>query len=171
MDKTEIHYLTLDPDALWRRMTQGEEHIHRLDSVSKVLKFAAVCFVSAVLSGIGVGLIVYFNFGVDGLRAGLFVFLNNFDISLVLGCPLMILSNQIISRRSGSDREVTTNEKIILASALAEIAGLGILIVTMCAKGFTVGVYDTWNSIYLFALVLINTIMLAALVTMVIAEK
>ena len=159
------------PYLLWRRLTRGEDHIHRLDSLEKVMKFIFICLISAVMSGVGVGLIVYFNFGVDGWRAGFFVFLNNFDISVILGCPLMIVSNQIISRRSGTDRTVTPNEKIILAAAAAEAVCLIILIVTMYTNGTTVGTYDTWNSIYLDAIVWINFILFMTLIAMIAAQK
>ena len=159
------------PYLLWRRFTRGEDHIHRLDSLEKVLKFAVVCLVMAVMSGIGVGLIVHFNFGVDGLRAGFFVFLNNFDISVILGCPLMIISNQIFSRRSGTERTVTFNERVIIGAAVAEIVSLSFLVPVMHRKGVTLWTYDTWNSIYIAAVVVINCILLASLIVMLVNRR
>ena len=162
---------TYVPYLLWRRLTRGEDHIHRLDSLEKVMKFVFVCLVAAVMSAIGVGLIVYFNFGADGWRAGFFVFLNNFDISVILGCPLMIISNQILSRRSGTERTITPNEWVILAAAAAEIISLAIMIPTMYAKGITIWTYDSWNTIYLSAIMLINCILFLSLLAMLVLRQ
>ena len=159
-------FYTYVPYLLWRRLTRGEDHIHRLDSLEKVMKFVFVCLVAAVMGAIGVGLIVYFNFGADGWRAGFFVFLNNFDISVILGCPLMIISNQIFSRRSGTERTVTFNERVIIGAAAAEVVSLSFLIPVMYRKGVTLWTYDTWNTIYLAAVVVLNCILLASLIVM-----
>ena len=154
---------TYVPYLMWKKLTAGEDHIHRLDCAGRVLKFALVVLVSALLAGVGVGLIVHGNFGAPFLSCAFFVLLNNFDIGLLLGCPLMILSNQIISRRSGTDRTVTDNEKIILVTAALEIVGLAVLIPTAYAGGQTAGLYDIWNTIYLYAVVMLNAMMLISL--------
>ena len=159
------------PYFMWKYFTKGESHIHRLDSVKRVMEFSLVCFVSALLGGIGVGTIVQVNFGADGLLAGFFVFLNNFDISIILGCPLMIISNQIISRRSGTERTVTPNEKIIIAAAAVEAIALIVMIPVAYANGATLGTYDIWNSIYYYALMIINCIFALTLIVMIIAEN
>ena len=159
------------PYFMWKYFTKGEEHIHRLDCVKKVLEFTLVCLVSAILSGIGVGTIVQVNFGADGLLAGFFVFLNNFDISLILGCPLMIVSNQILSRRSGTDRTVTPNERIIILAAVVEVIIMAIMIPTAYLTNATLATYDIWNSIYYYGLIIINAILMLTLIVMTVAEQ
>lgn len=162
---------TMVPYYMWKRLTKGEKHIHRLDSVSRVLKFALICFVFAVLSGIGVGLIVHFNFGADGINSGFFVFLNNFDISLMLGCPLMVLSNQVISRFNETERIFTANERIILFTSAAEIVVTAIVIPSVYYRHATIGTYDIWNTIYLYLVVIINVIMIFSLLFMSVERK
>lgn len=159
------------PYLIWKKLTKGEDHTHRLDSVSRVMKFVLVCFVSAFLSGILTSLIIMVNFHTPFLKVAFFVFLNNFDISIILGCPLMILSNQIISRRSGSDRVITPNEKVMLFAGVTEIIGLVLLITTMYSSNTLVGTYDVWNSIYICAIILINLILLCALIVMIVLEN
>ena len=159
------------PYFMWKYFTKGESHIHRLDSVKRVMEFSLVCFVSALLGGIGVGTIVQVNFGADGLLAGFFVFLNNFDISIILGCPLMIVSNQILSRRSGTDRTVTPNERIIILAAVVEVIIMAIMIPTAYLTNATLATYDIWNSIYYYGLIIINAILMLTLIVMTVAEQ
>ena len=89
----------------------------------------------------------------------------------MLGCPLMIISNQIISKRSGTERTLSSNEKIILFASLAQIIGLFIMILVMYLTGIKVGTYDIWNSIYICSIVLVNLIMIIALFIMIKKEK
>lgn len=159
------------PYLIWKKLTKGEDHAHRLDSVDRVMKFVSVCFVSAFLSGVLTSLIIMVNFHTSFLQVAFFVFLNNFDVSIILGCPLMIISNQIISRKSGSERIITPNEKIILLAGLVEIIGLTILISTMYSSNTLVGTYDIWNSIYIYSVILVNAILLVALIAMIVNEN
>lgn len=162
---------TMVPYFMWKKFTKGEDHIHRLDRVSRVLKFVAVCFAFAVLSGIGVGLIVHFNFGADGINSGFFVFLNNFDISVILGCPFLVLTNQFFSRRSGTERIFTPNERIILFTSAVEIEALAIMIPVVYYKNSTIGTYDVWNTIYFYTVIMINIIMILSLASMPLINK
>lgn len=154
------------PYYLWKRIMRGEDHKHRLDSIGRVLKYVLVCLVSALLSALGVGMLMYVNFHADPVQPGLFVLMNNFDMSVILGCPLMVISNQIISRRAGTKRVLTRNEIIILVTAAAQIVltvGTGVYVYN---SGKTIGTYDVWNTIYVIALVLIHITMLISLACM-----
>ena len=162
---------TMVPYFMWKGFTKSEEHVHRLDSVSRVLKYVCVVFVSALLSGIGVGLIVWSNYGADFFSCAFFAFLNNFDFGVMLGCPLMIISNQIISRRSGTKRTVSVNEKIIIAAAIAQIVSVTAIIISMYKSGTHIGTYDIWNSIYIYCVIAINVIMLLSLAVMLVYGK
>ena len=162
---------TMIPYYLWKRLMRGDEHQHRLDSAGRMLKFVLICFSFAVISGLGVGLIVYVNFHADFWSAALFVLLNNFDVSVILGCPLMVIANQVISRRSGTKRVLSRNEIIILITAAAEAAATAILVITVYSGGKTIGTYDIWNTIYLLSLPVNNLIILLSLIVMAIFGK
>ena len=163
-------FATIVPYWIWKAVTKGEDHIHRLDSVARVLKFALCVFVSAVISGVGFGAVAALTGKVDFFRSAMFVLLNNFDIGIILGCLLMIVSNQIISRNAGSSRVVTPNEKIILGAAAAEIVGLIILIAVLFTTR-TGDAADIWNDVYLYGLVLINSILIVSLDVMVVNQE
>ena len=162
---------TLIPYYLWRFLMKGEDHLHRLDCVARVLKFVLVCLAFSVVSGFGVGTIVYVNFHADFWSSAFFVMLNNFDVSVMLGCPLMIVANQIISRRSGTDRILTRNEKIIIVTAVVQVLAMAILIVSVYSGKTTIGTYDIWNTVYILALIINNILMLLSLFCMTILEK
>ena len=150
---------TMVPYYLWKCLMRGEDHKHRLDCAARVVKYALICLAFSLLSALGVGVLLYINFHFDPTQAALFVLLNNFHMSVVLGCPLMVISNQIISRRAGTDRTLTQNEIIILITAAVQAVLLAGVAVTVYAGGKTVGTYDIWNTIYVIGIVLISITM------------
>ena len=154
---------TMVPYWLWKRIMRGEDHLHRLDSVSRVLKYALVCFAFSVLSAIGVGLIIHFNFHTEAFKPALFVLFNNFVISVILGCPFMVISNQIISRNAGTARILSRNEKVILITAAVQILLTAGVAEGVYRGGRTIGTYDIWNTIYLILLPVIAATMLISL--------
>lgn len=162
---------TMVPYFLWKRLMQGEDHKHRLDCTCRVLKYVLVCFAFSLLSAVGVGVLMAVNFHFDPTQAALFVLLNNFVMSVVLGCPLMVISNQIISRRAGTDRTLTRNEAIILITAAAQVTLIILSAVTVYAGGKTIGTYDIWNTVYVISTVLIGVTMLISLGCMAVFEK
>lgn len=157
---------TIVPYYLWKRVMRSEDHKHRLDCVERVLKFVFVCLASALLSALGVGMLMYFNFNADPVQPALFVLLNNFDMSVILGCPLMVLSNQIISRRAGTERIVTRNEAVILVTAAVQVLLMTVTTVIVYTGGKTIGTYDIWNTVFIIGVLLINATMLLSLVCM-----
>lgn len=159
------------PYYLWKGLMRGEEHVHRLDSIDRVLKFILICFVFSVISGLGVGTIVYVNFGADFWSSFFFVFLNNFELSVILGCPLMVISNQIISRRSGTERILSRNEIIIIITAVIEVLTVTAVGLIVYSSKNTIKTYDIWNTIYLYSLVTNNLIMLLSLACMALFRK
>ena len=159
------------PYYLWKRLMRGEDHKHRLDCVGRVLKYVLVCFTFSVLSALGVGTLMAINFHIDPVQPAFFVLLNNFDMSVILGCPLMVASNQIISRRAGTERILTRNERIILITAIVQVVLMTVVAVTVYSGGKTLGTYDIWNTIYMIGLVVIHASMLISLVCMAIWGK
>ena len=157
---------TIVPYFLWKRLMRGEDHKHRLDCVGRVLKYVLVCLTFSVLSALGVGTLMAINFHIDPVQPALFVLLNNFDMSVILGCPLMVASNQIISRRAGTERILTRNEHIIIITAIVQVLLMTIVGITVYAGGKTLGTYDIWNTIYMIGLIVIHASMLLSLVCM-----
>lgn len=159
------------PYFIWRYFVRNDVHKHRLDSVKRVLQFAFVCFVSAFLAGGFVGFFCNIFYNLDFLQVAKFTFLNNFIISIMFGCPLMIVVNQIISREKGHDRTVSTNEKIIIAAAIVEVIALFILIFKMYTNAKMKGTYEIWNTIYNYIIMLIIFIFIITLIVMIVFEQ
>lgn len=154
------------PFLMWNALTKTEDHAHRLDSSSRVLKYALCVTVYAILSGIGVAVIVVANFGGSFLKTAFFVFLNNFIMGIVLGCPLMILINFIMRRpgKTAEERRLARSERIILYTALAELAA--VIIIILCVYLFgksNGGVYDVWNTVFVISAIAVIVIMIVSL--------
>ena len=162
---------TMVPYYLWKWLMKGEDHKHRLDCAARVLKFALICLAFSLLSAVGVGALMYINFHFDPTQASLFVLLNNFHMAVVFGCPLMVISNQIISRRAGTDRTLTRNEIIIIITAAVQFVLFAGVAITVYAGGKTVGTYDIWNTIYIVGIVLISVTLPVSLLFMALFGK
>lgn len=156
---------------LWNKLNKGEEHIHRLDSFDRAVKYFIVVLFYAIFSAISCGIQVQLAFGANFLSVCFFVFLNNFTMALVLGCPLMVLSNQYMSRLYGSDRTISPNEKIIIATSLIQVISIAILIVIVYSSKSQLGTLDIWNTIYVYSIIFVNVSMIVSLVVMKIKEK
>lgn len=153
---------------IWNRLNRSEEHIHRLDSVKKMLRYIAAVLAYAVLSAVGVGLIVQLNFGADFLNCAFFVFLNNWIMGVVLGCPLMILMNRLFGTR---DRKLSSNERMILIAGAIEIVLIAVIVIGVYLTSTSTVVYEIWNRIFILSEIVINIFMVIMLLVMVQIEK
>lgn len=159
---------TFIPYVIWNRLNKGESHIRRLDSSSRLLKYAVCVFIYAVISGIGVGLIVQLNFGADFLNCAFFVFLNNWMMGIVLGCPLMILINISMSFNK---RNLFDTERIIIVSALIELILLIFIIIFAYNTTTSTVIYDIWNKAYIYSAIIINIFLVFVYIVIKIVEK
>lgn len=156
------------PYLIWIRLNKGESHIRRLDSASRLLKYAICVFVYALISGIGVGLIVQINFGADFLNCAFFVFLNNWMMGIILGCPLMILINVMMSYNK---RNLFDPEKIIIVSALIETILFILIIIYVYSRTNSEAIYDIWNKVYIYSAIIINLFLIFVYIVVRIVEK
>jgi len=159
------------PRLLWRCFSKNEQHSHRLDSARRLAQFLLVDLAYAGVSGVGVGWIVYHYYGFSPLQVGFFAFLNNLTMSIILGCPSMIVSNQIISRLRGSDRTLSLDEKIMLFTTAVELVMLAAIIAFMYQIMPDADVHDLWNHVFFAGVAAILTFTLFALVVMALVEK
>ena len=157
---------TMVPYYLWRYLIKGEDGIHRLNSVERVLKYVLVCAAASLLSAVGVGVFIYTDQHISPWRGSLFVWLNNFDIQVVLGCPLMVLFSILISGQTEKKRKLSANEIIILITALIQAVMMVNVAVSFYKTGRTFKTYDIWNTIYLIELVFINITLLISVLCM-----
>lgn len=142
---------------LWKYLTKNDEHSYRIDSSIKYIKVTVVCFVYALVSSLGVGLIFYLNYVPNILDITKFVFLNNFTFPMTLLFPILILMNIIVS---GSGKEKTRKlgltEKIIISSSLLKFIGIFFIIVFTFNSGIIGDTYEMWNKVYIDSILFVN---------------
>lgn len=163
----------LIPWLIWKKLTKGDDHSYRLDSINKILKFVFTMFVYGVISAIGVGIIVRLNYGVPILDTAKFVFLNNFDMSVILGLPLMIFANIIVSGiHNEKIRKLSRNEIIILYTSVVELIGLAVIVYATYSTYVNAAnqTYEVWNNIFFYSAAFINAILIVSIIFLKVLE-
>ena len=156
------------PFYVWRRFVGCESHITRLDSPRVTLSFAVLMAVNAVVNGVAVGAIQYYVSGNNFFNSAVFVFLNDFDMCLIFGLPMMALIDWIYSRYlHHGKRRMSVNEKVIIVSA-----GVQFVVSVMIAIGVLVsrrnGRVDTvWKDIFMYCGYAVNAILVISAAVMV----
>lgn len=157
---------------LWKKLTKGDDHSYRFDSISKLLKFTLIIIIFATLSAIGVSYLVTSNYGVPFFDTFKFVFLNNFDLPMIIGCPSMIIANIIISKKKNEPmRKLSVNELAIIFSTLLILVGTFIIGYSIYATNSIIGTYDIWNSIYLKTALFVNIVLVLEIIFIALVEK
>lgn len=157
---------------LWKKLTKGDDHSYRFDSVSKILKYTLVIVVFGILSGIGVSYLVLSNYGVPFFDTFKFVFLNNFDMAMIIGCPAMIIANLIVSKKKNEPmRKPSINELTIIYSTLLIVVGVIILGFSIYSTSVSTETYDIWNAIYLKSALFVNIILVLEILFIALVEK
>ena len=93
--------------------------------------------------------------------------MNNFTFTMLLGFPLMILANIVIS---GSDktnfRKPGINEKIIMYSSFIEFIGIAIIVFGFYSLNINnnLEVYNIWNKIFIYSVIYVNIIVLITII-------
>lgn len=162
------------PYLVWKKITKGDDHSYRIDCASKYLKFTLIAFLFGALSGIGVAYIVYSNFGANFFETIGFVFMNNFTFTMLLGFPLMICANIVISGiGKEKNRKLSISEHVIIYSSIAEF--LGIAIITYATyriySNVNAGTYDIWNNIFFYSVIYVNLMIVATILVLKFIEK
>ena len=159
---------TYVPYLIWTRLNRGEDHQHRLDSVRRLLRYVLAVLAFSLLSGFITGLIININYGISLLTSALFVFLNNWIMGIVLGCPAMVLMNKMFRKRK---KNYSASEKLILLSGILEILIVAAVIICVYSTSATTENYNIWNRIFLISVVAVNTVMFIMFLIMIIVEK
>ena len=162
------------PFLVWKKITKGDDHSYRIDSCNKYLKFTLIAFLFGILSGIGVAYVVYSNFGANFFETLAFVFMNNFTFTMLLGFPLMICANIVISGiGKQTKRKLSINEFVIIFSSVAEFLGIAVIAYAtyMIYSHANVGTYDIWNNIFFYSVIYVNLMIAATIVVLKFIEK
>lgn len=157
---------------LWKYLTKNDEHSYRIDSASKYIKVTAVCFVYALISSLGVGLIFYLNYVPNILDITKFVFLNNFTFPMILLFPILIIMNIIVSGRGKErNRKLGLTEKIIIASSILKFIGIAIIALLIITNTTYTDIYETMNRIYIDSMYFVNILSFMTILVTLITDK
>lgn len=157
------------PYFFWRRYIRCESHITRLDSPKKVLVYLLITFLNSVCIGLAVGLIQYAVARNAFLRTAFFAFLNDFNVCVFFGLPLLALFDFLYSRYTHSGRrKLSANEIIILISALSELLAFAVIAaaVQLKCRPASLSVEDLWGRIFLISTIANAVITLLSLLAM-----
>lgn len=157
------------PYIVWKKLTKGDDHSYRIDSIKKYAIFTLISFLFGILSGFGVGYIVYSNFGANFFETVGFVFMNNFTFTMLLGFPLMICANIVISGIGKEvHRKLSKSEYAIIFSSVIEFVGIAIITYKTYSSyaGVSVETYDVWNNIFIYSVVFVNIMIVLTIVVL-----
>lgn len=162
------------PYIVWKKLTKGDDHSYRIDSIKKYAIFTLISFLFGILSGFGVGYIVYSNFGANFFETVGFVFMNNFTFTMLLGFPLMICANIVISGIGKEvHRKLSKSEYAIIFSSVIEFVGIAIITYKTYSSyaGVSVETYDVWNNIFIYSVVFVNIMIVLTIVVLHVLDK
>ena len=145
------------PYYLWKRYNRSSSHRTRLDTPLKTLVFLAVMAVSAAVMGLCVGGFQYYTTRDQFLSTALFAFLNDFDMCVIFGLPLMAFIDHLYSRYAHKGRrKLSINEKIILIFAAVEAAAFVLVADLTHITGRSLPFEEKWAKIFPNAGLVIN---------------
>ena len=157
------------PYYLWKLYNRSASHRNRLDTPVRTIVFAAVMLVSAAMVGVCVGALQYYTSHDSFLSTVWFVFLNNFDMCMIFGLPLMVLLDSLYSRYTQSGRrKLSLNEKIILIFAALEAAAFVLVADFVHITGRSLPFEEKWAKIFMDAGYAINILAFLSIAAMII---
>lgn len=156
------------PYYAWKLFTKSKADSLRLGTVLKVVVFALVMLVNSFIMGTFVGLIQFAAFKAQLVDTAVFAFLNDFDMSMIFGLPLMALADFRYSKfRHGGKQKLSINEKIILFSAALQLVCFTLI---MLADFVAIGFDDPkilWPEIFKITGIVVNVVLVLSLAAMI----
>ncbi len=157
------------PYYVWKNLMKSTSNKLRLDGPTKTILFALLMLVNSAIIGFFVGLNQAVNFGTPLLRTAFFASLNDFDMCMIFGVPIMAIADHLYSKfRHNGKRKLSINERIIIGFAAIEFVALIIVIVTKMVTMGNAEPIVLWPSIFKTAGLVINILLVLSIVLMVV---
>lgn len=155
------------PYYAWRHFIGCESHRTRLDSPRVTICFALLMAVDSVFIGIAVGGIQYFVSSSNLWESAYFVFLNDFDMCLIFGLPMMAFIDFIYSRfYHGGKRTMSVNERVIVLSACSQLIISGIIAAVTRAGKPDDQIASVWKEIFQYCGYVVNGLLVVSVAVM-----
>lgn len=155
------------PYFVWKKFNYSLAKRTRLDNPVKTISFAGLMAINAAIMGILVSLIQMITLNTDFLTTAVFTCLNNFDMCMIFGLPIIALIDYYYSRVFHQGRRLlSVNEVIILVSSLVQIlAFVGIILFRFNVNG-ALGTEMLWQKIYEDSTIVVNGIIIVSVILM-----
>ena len=155
------------PYYVWRKFIGCESRRTRLDSPKVTIYFALLMALNAVVIGIAVGGIQFFVSRNNFWNTAYFVFLNDFDMCLIFGLPIMVIINGIYSKFLHSKtRHLSLNEKVIFFSAFVQFIISVFIAATILFKNRNGQIVTIWQEIFMYCGYAVNGILVLSVAVM-----
>lgn len=158
------------PYFVWNRLVVSKSQRVRIDNPRKVITFTVLMAVNSIIIGLCVGAIQFFVANDSFLQTTVFAAMNNFDMCMIFGLPVMTLFDYYYSKVTHAQkRKISFNERISLITAAAQaVAITAIVIFFVCFRSYS----DTrtmWEHALTVSVTVINIILAASVVLMFVA--
>ncbi len=156
------------PYYLWKNYISCESHRTRLDSPKVTIYFTLLMALNAAVIGLAVGGIQFFVSRNNFWNTAYFVFLNDFDMCLIFGLPIMVIIDAIHSRfmRYNRIRHISLNERVIIFSAFVQFIISVFIAASFIIKNRNGQIVTVWNEIFLQCGYAVNGILVLSLALM-----
>ena len=155
------------PYYAWRRFIGCESHRTRLDSPKVTICFALLMALDSVFIGLAVGGIQFYVSSSNFWESAYFVFLNDFDMCLIFGLPMMTFIDWIYSRFfHGGRRSMSVNERVILLSACAQTVISSFIAAFILAGKPGNQIATVWKEIFQYCGYVVNGLLIVSVAVM-----
>lgn len=155
------------PYYVWKHYNHSLSKRTRLDNPRKTIMFAVLMFIDSIFIGLSVGGIQKFVSNDNFWETARFSALNDFDMCLVFGLPLMAVIDYIYSKiLHGGKRKLSANEIILLITSVADIAVFGGIISVFYLSHPEMQREILWKMIFEISLAVFNVLLILSIVVM-----
>ncbi|GEM_PF-100421 len=155
------------PYYLWKLYNRSASHKTRLDSPLKTIVFAILMVVDTIFVGLCVGGYQYYTTHSGFWITSWFVFLNDFDMCMIFGLPLMAFCDHLYSRYEHKGRrKLSLNERIILFAAAIEALSLFVIAAISLLTKTDIAFEDQWAGIFSQTSYVINILLFLSVAAM-----
>jgi len=155
------------PYYAWKKIVPSKAHITRLNGPKITIFFTLLMAINSVIIGLTVGGFQFYTTGSGFFEATVFAALNDFDVCMIFGLPLMAIFDFVYSKYLHErKRKITVNEVIILSSALVQLIAFIFIAVVYSYLHIGEGIAKTWKSIFTFSAYTVNIIIAISIVLM-----
>ena len=155
------------PYYIWKFIVRSKSHITRLDSPRKTIYFVILMLFNSLIVALFVGLFQLYTSNDKFFDTFIFAFVNDFDVCVVIGLPLMALIDHVYSKHHQvRKRELSYNERFIVLCGLCELISFVITAIITCSVYQSFTTPNVWKQVFINSIITMNAILVLFIVLM-----